>query len=252
MRAALPAGFRLKSGAHDAFESGACLLEAVAYVAGEEHSARPKCVSLVLASFGRAVNDGLDDDERQLLVPYIPRLIDTVSTIAHERRRECAIVDAVVHDVVPLALEAVGWQDLADRVRAITPIVDFDASRAACAVLDLARAEAWERCRAGRGVSRLGNAAQSLNFACVAALAPSVEAAANAAAIVDAADDIRRRIVEATMRAFARAIDTPAPELGAEARGLDELVVDRDATPASIRAESDDDVAKLLAEELTP
>lgn len=50
-------GWSLRSGGHEVeqIESGeACLLEAVAYVAGEPLSDSPPCVCPVLASFGRA------------------------------------------------------------------------------------------------------------------------------------------------------------------------------------------------------
>jgi hypothetical protein len=55
----------------------ACLLEAVAYVAGEEWTDEPQCVSPVLGVFGRSLNDILPDDRRQELVPLIPKLIGT-------------------------------------------------------------------------------------------------------------------------------------------------------------------------------
>ena len=41
----------LDKGSHRSFEEGMCLLEAVAWVAGETHSDRPKCASPVIAAF---------------------------------------------------------------------------------------------------------------------------------------------------------------------------------------------------------
>ena len=43
----------LKAGQHSTFDDGACLLEAVSYIAGEPFSDHPKCVCPVLATFGR-------------------------------------------------------------------------------------------------------------------------------------------------------------------------------------------------------
>src|SRR5689334_11107950 len=83
----LPADFRLLGGGHDDFAEGACLLEAVAYVAGEAHSDHPQCACPVLAAYGRALNDALKDDERQRLAPLIPRLVGTASTPEVELRR---------------------------------------------------------------------------------------------------------------------------------------------------------------------
>src|SRR5690606_12434912 len=67
----------LDSGAHPDREQGVCLMEAVAWVAGEPHSDHPRCVDVALAAYGRTLNDLLRDDERQLLVPLIPMLIGT-------------------------------------------------------------------------------------------------------------------------------------------------------------------------------
>lgn len=41
----------LAHGKHGSPEGGLCLLEAVAYVAGEPHSDHPACVSPVIAAF---------------------------------------------------------------------------------------------------------------------------------------------------------------------------------------------------------
>jgi hypothetical protein len=68
----------LEKGKHDSPEEGMCLMEAVAFIAGEEFTDRPECVSPVLAEFGRTLNDFLSDDARQQLIPLIPKLIGTV------------------------------------------------------------------------------------------------------------------------------------------------------------------------------
>jgi hypothetical protein len=57
----------LKNGAHKRRDQGVCLMEAVAWIAGEKHSDRPECTDVALAAFGRAFNDRLSNDERQLL-----------------------------------------------------------------------------------------------------------------------------------------------------------------------------------------
>src|SRR3954453_23724766 len=61
--------------AETAADKRACLLEAVAFVAGEPWSDSPSCTSPVLGTFGRSLNDVLPDDRRQQLKPYILRLI---------------------------------------------------------------------------------------------------------------------------------------------------------------------------------
>ena len=71
--------FELKRGNHERPEDGLCVLEAVAWFEGESHSDHPKCVCPVLAHFSRSFNDRLDQ-RRQDLIPYIPRLANTVAT----------------------------------------------------------------------------------------------------------------------------------------------------------------------------
>ena len=56
----------LTAGQHDA-GSEMCLLEAAAFQAGEPWSDHPQCVSLVLGTYGRSLNDVLPDD-----TPCIP------------------------------------------------------------------------------------------------------------------------------------------------------------------------------------
>ncbi len=74
-------GFELKRGNHDRPEDGLCVLEAVAWFEGEAHSDHPKCVCPVLAHYCRAFNDRLDDRRREL-IPYIPRLANTLGSPA--------------------------------------------------------------------------------------------------------------------------------------------------------------------------
>jgi hypothetical protein len=66
-----------------------CLLEAVAYVAGEKWSDHPACVSPVIATFGRSWNDSLPDNAARdrLLKPLIPLMIGTATGPLDEETR---------------------------------------------------------------------------------------------------------------------------------------------------------------------
>jgi len=70
----------LDRGGHESWEKGACVMEAVAYVAGEPFSDHPACASPVITSFLISWNDSLPDDQRQMLKPYIPRIVGTKTT----------------------------------------------------------------------------------------------------------------------------------------------------------------------------
>src|SRR5579864_4270188 len=90
---------KLERGSHPP-DDGVCLLEAAARKAGEKHTDSPLCVSPVIAAYGRGLNDALDDEDRQLLVPFIDRLIGTRASIETEIRRAFLAVDWSIRRMV--------------------------------------------------------------------------------------------------------------------------------------------------------
>lgn len=64
MTEALIENLNLDKGAHSTRDEGVCLMEAVAFVAGEPHTDHPVCASPVLGAFGRSLNDVLSDETR--------------------------------------------------------------------------------------------------------------------------------------------------------------------------------------------
>jgi hypothetical protein len=77
----------LKRGAH-APDSTFCVMEAVAYVAGEPWSDAPQCACPVISAFLRSWNDALPSDAERdrLLKSLIPKLINTCNKALEERR----------------------------------------------------------------------------------------------------------------------------------------------------------------------
>lgn len=87
---------RLEQGAHDAPNNRlvrACVMEAVAYVAGEPWSDSPECASPVLGAFLRSWNDSLSDEDRQMLKPLIPRLVGSKASKRVEEKRAWMATD---------------------------------------------------------------------------------------------------------------------------------------------------------------
>ena len=133
----------LRSGAHDTFENGACLLEAVSYVAGEPFSDSPSCVCPVLAAFGRSWNDTLDDEARnRLLKPFIPRLIGTKSTSEVQDARVFMAADWAVRTFTPAWLRKAGLAEDAAALEALTALSSVDLCKAAMPVISKARSSA--------------------------------------------------------------------------------------------------------------
>lgn len=69
----------LSHGGHAYADDGRCAMEWVAFIAGEEHTDEPECVSPALRDFCIGVNDALGDADRQKLRPYLARCIGTVN-----------------------------------------------------------------------------------------------------------------------------------------------------------------------------
>jgi hypothetical protein len=128
---------KLHYGAHDP-DGEMCVMEAVAYVAGEPWSDHPACACPVITAFAMVINDRLGDDFRQRLLPYVPRLVNTRSTPEIELRRAYRVADWAVRRFAVEALLsasramlAIGLQEHADKLQGhattlqeLAPIVD--------------------------------------------------------------------------------------------------------------------------------
>jgi hypothetical protein len=183
----------LNSGAHPSIEAGACLLEAASYVAGEPWTDHPQCVSPVLGSFGRNLNDALPDDRRQELKPYIPRLIGTADDGKDETRSYIAL-DWLIRTYTPAFLDLAGLTGEAAELRNLRRIVDIVAARQAGPVVRRARekaAAAWDAARDAAGNAAWAAARDAAWDAAGNAAGNAARAAAWAAAW-DAAGDAAR------------------------------------------------------------
>jgi len=145
----------LQRNAHPNPEAGMCIMEAVAYVAGEPHSDHPACASPTISAFLRNWNDRLDDEGRQSLKPYVQRLVGSRSTDAIELQRSYMASDWLNRVVAPAFLELAGCKKEADELRALVPTLDRNTCLAALPALRRARsagaaawAAAWAAARA--------------------------------------------------------------------------------------------------------
>ena len=119
---------KLLEGNHEGPTLGACVMEAVAYIAGEEWSDSPACACPVIAAFCRRLNDRMTDEERLALVPLIPRLAGSRADRATEERRRWMLVDWAIRGVLPQMLDALGKQDLARKQRELAPVTSRESA----------------------------------------------------------------------------------------------------------------------------
>ena len=216
----------LKHGGHKSAEDGMCLLEAVAYVAGEPFGDRPQCVDTVLGAYGRAVNDFMTDNARQLLVPLIPKLIGTVGDHTLSLRRAMLICDGTIRQILPLAFEGIGLVDVASTLRNLAEVKDESsasaarsaasaawsaarsAASAADSAADSAAGAAWSAASAADSAAY--NAAWSAASAASAAWSAASaawSAASAASAAWSAASAVRKPIIDALVSIFSAAIE---------------------------------------------
>jgi len=183
----------LEKGAHETRDSGVCLLEAVAWFAGREHSDHPPCVSPVLGTFGRAWNDALDDTTRQRLIPYIPRMVGTAGDGADELRA-WMLTDWLARVFAPAFLHAAGFAKQAHELEDSPPITGPEAAMSLQAELNKAAKAAhaaWAAVGAAVGAAA-GDAARGAAWAAAGAAAREAAGAAVGAAARGAAWDAAR------------------------------------------------------------
>ena len=145
----------LKVGSHSP-DSEMCVMEAVAFVAGERWSDSPECACPVISVFIRSWNDALrsDADRDRLLKPLIPRLIGTRNP-ALEQKRSLMAADWLVRVNTPAWLRLAGLDFHADALANLPEITDMAqvpslrgpieaARKDANAARDAAWAAAWD------------------------------------------------------------------------------------------------------------
>jgi hypothetical protein len=116
----------LAAGSHKKDDGAMCVMEAVAYVAGEPWSDHPECACPVISAFMRAWNDGLSADDRSaLLRPLIPRLVGTRGSKALEARRSLMAADWLVRTHAPAWLNLAGLTAHADALAELPEITDI-------------------------------------------------------------------------------------------------------------------------------
>jgi len=179
----------LAKGSHDDREQGVCLMEAVAWFAGQEHTDHPPCVSPVLAAFGRSWNDALPDDQRHILKPFIPLLPGTAGD-GHELARSYLAVDWLAREHAPAFLALTpALIPHADALRALSPLRDARAVQAAKPALAAARDAAGAAAGDAAGAAAGAAAWDAAGAAAWDALAPT------AAALQDSAIGLYRAMI---------------------------------------------------------
>jgi hypothetical protein len=136
----------LLKGAHNEPPNGTvevCALEAAAWLAREDHTDHPECVSPIIASLVRSWNDSLNDaDRNSLLKPLVPKLINTVGGKTLEDRRAWMIVDWLARECAPAWLRLAKLNIEADALASCAELNSADRAESAMRALTAARQNA--------------------------------------------------------------------------------------------------------------
>ena len=143
---------KLSFGSHDEDEDEGemCVMEAVAYIAGEPWSDHPHCVSPVIAAFCRAWNDTQEPygaEIRDRLRHYIPRLIGTRGDAAQEERRSWLALDWLIRVQTATWLRVAGLTEHAETLINLPPQTSPEALHAGTAARAAAGDAAWAAAR---------------------------------------------------------------------------------------------------------
>ena len=183
-RLATVATWSLRDGSHRENDEGlACVMEAVAYVAGEPWSDKPQCACPVISAFLRCWNDDVPDDatRTRLLGPFVERLVRSKSTPEVALQRSYLALDWLVRVYTPAWLEVAGLRDHAGLCRQLAELHSEAACEAATPTIKgaaAASAAAWAAASAAASAS-----------ACAAAWAAASAAASDAAKAAGDAGD---------------------------------------------------------------
>ena len=87
----------LSHGSHDNPKQGACVMEMVAFLAGEPHTDQPSCVLPVIRNLAINVNDFVSDDNRNRIAMLIPAFMNT----SHDSINQAQLENRVQQEVLP-------------------------------------------------------------------------------------------------------------------------------------------------------
>ena len=194
--------YTLGYGTHATPADGHCAMEWVSHLAGEPHGDEPACVSPVLRALCIALNDGLADEPRQRLRPYLTRTIGTAGD-GLDGARAWLAMDWLVRTYTPAWLALAGLTEPATQLEALPAVIGDDSLRVGLDVLDDARHRARQaRIRAfgGSGATAWASALTRGRYAREAAWSCAGAAAWAAArvAIGERAGDRARATARAT------------------------------------------------------
>ena len=138
---------RLSVGSHEAGADEMCVMEAVAYVAGEDWTDHPTSASRVIGAFLKGLNDAMNDVDRQGLKPLISGLPGSCGSVELETARSWMVMDWHCRTWPSVWLRSAGCVAEAVELEGAHLITDLETLHGALQALGKAREAASTRHR---------------------------------------------------------------------------------------------------------
>jgi hypothetical protein len=236
---------KLKYGSHQSPSSGMCIMEASAYFAGEKHSDTPECVDPVIAAFLRGLNDRLGDEKRQLLKPFVLKVIGTRGTTEHEEIRRVMLSNFALREVAIRRADAAGLVELSSKLRAVPEVTAHNLAEVK-QQLRAIRDDAWNiRAQKCNELAAILKPKIEAELAKQAKPVAAAVADAAAAAVADAAAAAVADAVAVAVADAAAAADAAADAAAVAAAVADAVAAAAAAADAAAVAAADADAAAV-------
>lgn len=181
---------RLEAGNHDSPDQGGCVMEVVSMLAKQPWTDSPTCTNEVITRAAQAVNDRLNDVERQRLVALIPRILRARRTDS-DRRVNVRLAVWAARSVLHLTPE----QDRPACERAVESVEMWLAGEATMEEVRAAAADAAYAAYAAGAAARAADAAGAAAYAAYAAAGAAADVGADPVGWLDQLLDVWEKAV---------------------------------------------------------
>lgn len=172
----------IREGVGETPADGGCVMQMADWIERREWTDKPPCVHPVIRSFAIAVNDRLDDTERQKLLDLIPRMMNTNTGDEALTRKLLGYLARQVYPIYSTWAERAGYDDHGTVLACIEAAERGDAADAAWAAETAEAARAAEAADAAEAAwaawaAETAWAAEAVEAAWAAETARAAEAA---------------------------------------------------------------------------
>lgn len=114
---------KLSAGHHESPDKGLCVMECVAYIAGEAHTDKPACADYLCSQYAILINDQSIDNRRQTMIKYVLRLAGSKSDTVAEQRF-LLMINTAVKKFLPYSLNKLNLKGISLGLTSLPEITD--------------------------------------------------------------------------------------------------------------------------------